>query len=548
MLIHIPQFDGFQRSTDKRQLPVSAAVRAVDCDIREGVVTLRPIGELVQPTVSTEHSAPWLSGIPSRGREHPLFVSGQSHASVAQLPTSDVTTKARTIQTQNGVITRYIEGDSAAAELGVVAPNFALEVNTNNPPASSRPEVERYFVVTLVNEFGQEGPPGPILGPVLMNPTEGTITLNVPAVLTQPTFVGKFRIYVNNGNQGDFFFAAEVGNYPIANQTVVMTSLALNNASIVLETTDLDPPPADLTHVKTLPSGAVAGISGSSLVYSHPTYQYGWPPQYGIPSQALPMGIALLDQAQIIPTDVEPFLIQGTLPGEMVPRSIDVPHGCKSERSIVELSGAVGFSAEEGFIVVTLGGHENFTANFLTPKQWQEYNPESIAAVYFDMHLVLFFDTGSRKGSLWFPPGRNPVERSVWAHGAWVDKLRRRLYIRQNTTIYSVDTAAALVANATSDRASSPATSTFKALWESKTFVSPKPISLGVMQMHGIDIDCQVTITTDGKTRAPISLQGTQLRKIKGGFKAYEWSFLIEGTGRWTSFSAASTPKELEKI
>ena len=552
MLIRLTAMNGLEVAQDKRLIDPTRAEVALDCQVREGVIEPTRVAKRITPTLSSEVDAPWLTSAPDRAREHPNFVSGQTHASIALLPTDDIGDNERVLSAVDGSV-YYKQGNAAQILAGIGAPNIAME-DGGGTVQTDEPQVERYFVMTEFNEFGQESAPGPVLGPIKMNVNVGSRLLDIPANYVVGAFTTGARVYVSNGsiNGAGYFFCAELAARPIPGQTIAnVTAATMRDAQVRLVTQDLFPPPFGLTHLKTLASGSVAAIKEASLVYSDPVYQYGFPPNFAIPLEAQPMGIGLLDQTQVVPTDIRPYLVQGTQPGEMFARMTDIPHACKSDRSVCEMPGSVGFASEDGYIVISAAGHENITAQTWTPKQWRKFRPESILAVYFDLQLVLFFDDGAGyRGSLWFSPGSAPVERSVWASGAYVDPYRAKMYFRQGTFIYSSDDIDAQDTGLSygRDREFSLPTQPLQYLWRSKTFRYSKPNSIGVIQASGQDLSLAVTVIADGRRLTPLTVTANQRRRVPGGFKAYEWAFEFEGSGRLDGFEAATTPKELSRV
>lgn len=549
----IARFDGYMPAVDETLLADTQAALAVDCDLDSGALTNFIGAKGIDPYPSSPPAAdtryiwhpPFRNTAPTEGAfiQSPHWEFRANHFSAVPIEADGWDEPF--MVSENGLV-KYLNG-LYDRSVGVSAPATAPAVSSFDAAPNGDPLVERYFVITLVNDSGQEGPPSDPIGPVTMSPAFGNVTIaHQQSLGANPEGIFSFRVYVSAGSQdtANFFFA---GSTAISNANIVLSQAAMANASEPLATTFLDPPQVGTKHLVLLESGAIAGLKGDYVVYSHPTYRYGWPADYAIRVDATPVGLARLDQAHVVLTDERPLLIQGTIPGEMVPRFLEVRQPCVSERSIVELPGAIGYAGPDGFQVISVNGARLITAEYFTREQWQAFKPSSMMAVYWNQTLIIFYDDGAgNKGSIWIPDGKAPVLRTLQAQAAFVHERIDRLvcYSPAYGTIMADAGDAALSESYKGQNVLGY--QPFK--WRSKRFRANRPVNIGAVQAHGTFETITLETFVNGAKRQTVALEPGKIRKLQGGFRSYDWQFQISGYGKVTRFEFAPTARELHAL
>lgn len=422
--------------------------------------------------------------------------------------------------------------------LGVPAPSTKPGATVSGDPGAETP-VTRYLVYTFVNQWGEEGPPSPVSDELIASPSQ---TINVSSLATPPSDGGwtwsAKRIYMSEGTTGNanFYFVKEVT--AAATSTSFEASVAVGQIGGVdfgsglgepLITAFFDPPPATMHSLNILPGGVMVGLDGDAVVYSEPGYPYAWPADYREPLEARPVGIGVFDAAHVILTDGKPLLCQGTVPGSITRRWIEDVQACVSKRSIVSIGAGVGYASPDGFQLVTLTGVQNLTGDIFTRDQWQNLNPATMHAYWWDGRIVIFHDAGA---IMLVPNLPGYVALDVTAAGAYVDPTLDALFILQGNKVCKFDAADELL----------------EFTWRSKVISLPRPGNFSVMQLMGRDLDLDVTITADGVDVDTWPVTEPGLHTLPGGFMAREFEIEVSGSGEIDSIELAQDVAELARV
>lgn len=532
MLIRIGAFRGVAPKVQPRNLPDGVAQIARDAKLWN--TSLRPYRAAV--AVAPLSKAGVKRSIYRFGRNRPTdaewWMHWTSDVDVVRSPVA-TTTNERTYFTGDGV-PKVTDATLVTSGGGTQYPNISRPIGVPAPTqrplavasgtADASDPIQRFFVLTFVNAWGEEGPPSPVSNDVsaTLSQTIDLSGLEVPA--GSWTYIAK-RIYMTNGTgaAAGFYLVQEIG----AAQTSVSIPATVATGEIdgvpigtgvgeSLITQEFYPPPADMVSLGILPGGVLYGISDMRIVFCEPGYPYAWPPGYAISFEHRPIAAKNFDNTIVVATDGVPYLVQGFVPGEMQVRKLEREQACVSKRSMVSAGGGVGYASPDGFILVSPGGVEILTDPFFDRDQWQALNPSSMVAVYWDRRIVVFYDAGAgSRGAFMLEPDKEPVFLSLAADAAYVDPQRDALYVAIGNEVRRFDAGAELAL-----------------LYRTKVFVAHRPINFSVLQASGKAMAYTLRLYGDGVLRHTTTLTGSQVqRRLPGGFLASEHEIELEGTG-----------------
>ena len=293
------------------------------------------------------------------------------------------------------------------------------------------------YAVTYVSAYGEEGPPS-LPSAVVARPDGHGVTLsNLPGVPTGNYNIATKRIYRSDG--GEYLLVAEVA---VATASYVDTIVDADLLS-VMESESWDAPDAALIGLTQLPNGVVAGHFDNVLCFTPAYIPHAWPTSYRLTTESKIVGIAQSANGLIVATESFPYLCVGSDPQSMQLVPLDIPQGCLSKRSIVDMGSFVLFASPDG--LVAAGGEDAkvITKSIFTKAQWQALNPASFRAYLYDGAYLCFHDSGAF--SLDIDNG-DLTQLSDSVDCAQYDAIKDRLYLCQEGVISEYDTGNALTA------------------------------------------------------------------------------------------------------
>lgn len=417
---------------------------------------------------------------------------------------------------------------SAWYQLGVPAP-------ASSPSASVPPEratipdtaVETAYVVTLVTEFGEEGPPSDPSDFVLRwddvaeNPDYGEVEVTLPTVPTVNLNVTKKRLYrVESG--GTYQMVAEL---PAATGTYTDNVLS-ESLGLALQSLEWDGPNPATRGLTTLPGGFFAGFFDNTLAFSEPYLPHAWPVSYQLAFPDPIVAIAAISSGLVVTTTGQPWLVTGSSPEAMAQMEMDVNQPCLAKRSMVDMGGYAVYAGYDG--LVAIGGSEAqvITSSAMSRDQWLALSPDMIHAYRYDGAYLGF--TGS--GSFLFTPGVGFEFFDILADAGYYDIAEDNLYLVQG-------------ANVVIWNAGSPQTFT----WRSRVHEIP-PGSAGFTcgKIIAYSYPVQLRVYADGNTVMNQTIQSTQMFRMPAGFTlARDWEIEMSGAVEIASLQIATSPGEL---
>ena len=371
-------------------------------------------------------------------------------------------------------------------EMGVPAPGSApTVVGTGGTSTNSVTRVYIYTYVTGTDAqggtWGEEGPPSSPgtgtgkedAGWVIANLSTGTTGKYAFAAATK-------RIYRTlTDNAGNTNYQLALDAVPIATTSTSDTTpsgslgVICPTFTLGLVNSEWVGPPSDLKGIIALPNGIFAGFSGNQLCFCEPFFPHAWPIRYRLATNYDIVSLGAYGQTLIVTTKGFPYAVVGARPDSMAMARIEENHPCVSKRGTVSFPWGVMWPTPDGLALAGVGGAVNVIEPFMKRDEWQALCfPSTIVArqyldVYFGFYsdgeqsLNFIFDRVNTQGPLVFG--------NFGAQGVWNDPETSILYLLQNNAVNQWDSD---LENLTPYD------------WKSKTFVLPKPVNFGAIQIE----------------------------------------------------------------
>lgn len=456
--------------------------------------------------------------------------------------------------------------------LGMLPPELPYVATVRgdvNPDPLKRLIEDRAYVYTLVDNYGHESAPSP---PVFVSvdrngsspelgPTGGqTVKLEWDAIdqfVAGRSDITQMRVYrtVPGSGSSAFFFVRAVGGTDLTAQSLIDGALSTVVArNEILYSTGFYPPPDDLIGMVVMPNGFLAGFRRGSkdILFSEPYRPHAWPDWYTVSVEDEVVGLGVFDTTLAILTTGTPYLASGVHPDSISLTKLSPSNACLSRRSIVSMTTAVLYAAEDGLTAISLGGQQNLTEPLLTRDQWNtKYQPQNLRAArdgastyvaFYDLNNGLEIDFASAER------GVVDVSSSLAVTTFNADSASRRALIVSGRDVRRFnDTGATPVGYA----------------WRSKEFFIVKPVNFGVCQINadaspraieginpppgGFVPTLQLQIWADGQLvyDYQVADRVNEPFRLLSGFKAQVWQFKLTGTMVVHRIVIAETEREL---
>ena len=394
----------------------------------------------------------------------------------------------------------------------------------------------RAYVVTMVNQWGEESKPSP---PVVVQPT---YMQSVSVQFTAPSFIdyapgNKFRLY--RSTPGGSYLS--VTDTP---QTFSTTAWAYNDTSInvkstdaVLETIGWDLPPVNLQGLTLMPNGFFAGFFGDTMYFSEPYRPWAWPYSMTFPVNLV--GMRSLENSLVVTTVSYPYLVSGVHPDAMTQSKLSESQAGVSDHGMCVVGNTVAYISNDGLAIINgFNVDLNTSQQLWTREAWRDrYGSllSSLELAYHDGSLVCGTSTAGKMWEIRLDPegGGNLTQlgNTFTSDALYVLPASDQLYLVQGRNLMQYKGAGT--------------TPLYE--WWSKDYILPKPSSFTVGY-----IDCSgpvtVTLYADGVQRFQGAYIGRTYFRIPSGSKALRWSYKLNGSGRVKEISFAERRQELRGV
>lgn len=403
----------------------------------------------------------------------------------------------------------------------------------------------RYYCVTFVNGYGQEGPPS---APVLIddiNPNgsvvyvtwqsgdgvncgqrgDQTLVLGTDLKSTTGWWVTHARVY-RTDTTGQWRY---VGQQAITSD-IFQDSLPDTSLGEVLSTTGYIDPPDALTGLTTTPFGVFMGYVGKEVYASVPYQPHAWPLAYRVKSDYDIKGLVVTGAGVIVLTDGYPSLLIGLDPASWQLVKLEIPQACVSSRSVVDMGEWGLFASPDGLVAIQQNDAKVVTQTVFNRVQWQTRTPTAVFGAFYEGK---YFGVGST-GPFLFDPGTGDFVRLDFGYAVaalYTDLTTDTLYfLATDGRIYAFDRGA----------------SNLSMRWVSKTFQAPRPVALtaGQVVANGMVF---ATYYADGVAIHTQTVTDSRPFRLPRG-RALDWQVDITGTQRVRQVAGAMSVAELRQV
>jgi hypothetical protein len=535
----LADFGGMSTALSPKTLKANIATYAKNCDVGDG--RLKPLKATANVAVNPLVTAPqsiyeYIPGV---------WFEFAGDVNVARVPNAfDITNKVVITGDSYPRLTRDDVALGSAPlpvgsyRLGLPAPTIAPTVAVIGTAVTDALDDYRTYLYTWVDAWGAESTVSPVSASINVKEGQsGRVTFAATPTGNYNFGAGSLiRVYRSNSGTSatSFQFVLDVA-MGTANVTETTADAGLGE---VVPTVDWLRPPDDDTSdfpsgqmigITTLPSGALVGFSGKSLVYSEVYVPYAFPLAYRYHLKDDIVGISPNSQGLVIATTGKPHLAMGHDPSSVSIIELDDLQACVSKRSVVDMGESTIYASPDGLVLVQGNQVQVVTKAIFTREQWQALNPSEIHAYRYEGKYVGFTDT---QGFVFDPASTEQawVFTDVVAACGHYSALEDSLYIANGSQLQEWATGAELNYS-----------------WHSKTFEAPKPINLSA-----ISVACVGTVTVkvyaDDVLRATVVCNNDTLSRLPGGYIAVEWRIELEGSAHVDYVKLATSVKELTTI
>ncbi len=244
-----------------------------------------------------------------------------------------------------------------------------------------------YYVQTLVNEWGMEGPASTTSNLVQVNPGE-KVTLAGFGSAASDTVTRRFYRSAAGTDSDEFYYLGEVA----------VGATSYDDTKDDAELSEILPlfenPPDNLAGLVMMPNGSAAGFVGREVLPSEPYYPWSYPTKYRIPVDYNIVGLGVAGNSLYVFTTGENYVITGDHPENYTCSKIAFPQSCSAKRSIVTYGNMVLYASPDG-VCGLFGSQGKLMTEYLYKKtQWAALTPSGIIAGIYDNRYFCFHSTG----------------------------------------------------------------------------------------------------------------------------------------------------------
>jgi hypothetical protein len=433
--------------------------------------------------------------------------------------------------TYNGIATTGLGPyPTASYTMGVPAPTDTPTVTIGG--TGSGTAETRYYVYTLVNSFGEEGPPSPISAAITVQPGN-TVTVGMGSLPGGSYSFSYRRIYRTNtvGTSKAFQFVGQV----TAATTSLVDSVLIANLGEVMQSTYWDPPPTDMVGLTSVAGQYFAGFRENELCLSEALFVHAWPASYKQSVDYKIVGLGELASGVAIMTEGYPYLALGLDPASLAITAIRDQAACVAKRGIVSTANMVIYPSPRGLVGLSSNGTGALlTAGVISEDDWMVLTPSTIIAYRWrDLYLAFYTSASSGPGGFYFDP-RNPERglvmlTGVTVTGGYVDLKQDALYVAANRQFSRWD-------------AGSPVTYT----WRSRPVELSTPAAMNVVQVIAANYPVTIAVFRDGSLQSRVLINSSAPRRISNGAIGRSYEVEVSGTNDVSDVTLASNMAELK--
>jgi len=546
----INDFRGMLPRRSARLLPQQFAKQATNTELLAG--TLRGFRGMVEVADFNPDTVKTAYRIPASPDD--LWLTfGSADVDVARSPLVNDAYE-RYYFTEAGQVPKYTTEDRVLADdppwdLGVPRPTNQLSILITGGVGL---QVTRAYTYAFVTELGEIGPAAdPTVASGLDDGTWNLTGIQEEAPDSENrsiTHVNIYRTVTSTSGVATYFFVVQVPIGTLAYNDNDPTSLVSLNEQY--DGFDWYPPPEDMVGLIELPSGSLAGFSGTDLYFSEPYRPHAWPPEYTLSVDYPIVGLASVQNGVVILTTSAPAVAFGQHPATLSLVKSTIVEPCLSKRSIVTATEGVYYASHNGLVLASPSGLDITTKPVIQHEQWENlYSPSTIRAARDGTRYIglegsgagFLIDPSEQGGSITdIDPELLPDADNIIQDPRTGDVL-----VLASNKVFEWETI-------TEDRSAWT--------WRSKEFQLPKPVNMGVAMVHltpyegdipGEEMDndqIQLTVYADGEQKFQALVHNREQVPLPSGFKSDIWEVELYGYAEVHSVALAQQVVELTQV
>lgn len=430
-------------------------------------------------------------------------------------------------------------GSGTYFDMGMPVPDVAgmsLTVDTSgrdpDPPTATAAET-RYYALTYVSAYGEEGPPSGPKGPYTVYPGDEVDISSIPTGPASGTYnVATKRLYRTNTGSDSTEYQM-VASLSLATTTHT-DALENSQLGVILPSVTWDPPPSSLRGLRVHPSGFLVGYSGKTVYCSELYLPHAWPYSYPVNTEAI-VGIEIFGNSILVMTKDFPHIMSGQTPEQMVVEKIELGMACVSKRGAVDMGDVVIYPGVEGLIGVGVGNTPKLlTEKIMTRREWAHYNPSTLIASQWDNKYIGFCEAVGGDVGFIYDPGNDDFSTFSlgMAEAVYYDPSTGDLYVKLEG-----ETGVKLF------NAGSSLTYT----WKSRVYRLAKPVSFAAGQVFADSYPLTVKVYADGALHHTQTVTSESPFRLPATALCSKWEAEITGNVSVNCVFLAETVQELRQ-
>lgn len=439
------EFRGAFPAREDRAMPPGGAALAHNTRIENGKIKPARENALIQPYASATAPATI-----HRYTNDIHWMEFDTPAEVVRKPIPN-DTWGRVLFTAEGLEPRYVDNatgftgpgpyPTVSYPLGVEAPAqapvLALAGTATNPEDLAD---TRYYRFTIVDKFGQEGPPGPPSDSVTWRAGQTVDVTNIPPTPAGSHQYTHLRLYRTAGTaDGGYQLVLDSIPFDNAGTASVNDAVAADALLERLETAEFEPPAATMRGLMEHPAGFLAGYYDNVVAFAEPGFTYAWPPRYEYHVPANIVGMIPAGDATFVLTDGQPYAFVGQHPGSMARQELPVTYACVAPRAAAVVGGALLYPGRVGMVRVDGQGGSIATLGLFDREQWQAFDFNTMLGCRWgERYMFVATANGVRQAYVFDPasPEDGVETLDCAATAVWEDRAGGRVFIVEGTSIY----------------------------------------------------------------------------------------------------------------
>jgi hypothetical protein len=409
------------------------------------------------------------------------------------------------------------------------------------PEADPPADVTRAYVYTMVNTYGEEGPPSP---PTMFTFPLGAVDIGIDYLPPGDDYVPikELRIYrtPDSGNIAEYFYAGRIDVLGAA-----AGHLTFNDATPAAELNEslasmnYYPPDPALVGLTQLPNGILMAWKGNELHFSDAYRPWSWPPQYVLTfGDYQVVGAITVGASTLITTTGKPYMVAGVSPDSMTTSVLNIQQAGASKWALADLGGQIVYASHDG-IVAFDGGLPTmaFSDAYFTRDVWRARYAAGLSTMRFavwDGRLIVYSSANAfTPFMIGLDEARGAMTElpNLVAQCSFVSPVADQCFIVNGSSLLRVAAGPQL-----------------EATWTSPTYVLPGPCNYSVAQAV-CSGNWEVSFYADGVLRhQQTGLSGTTTFRLPDGFLSDRWQISIRGTGTFRELRVAESAQDMKTM